>query len=106
VDFALMQAGTGDIIIPKMGSVCLRDLIGLFPQAQVQVVGKRPGEKQHETLYVRGEISTGYETERYYVLNRRSPQVLMMDHIDSSHVERVPPARLRQWFDQVRKQAA
>jgi UDP-N-acetylglucosamine 4,6-dehydratase len=106
VDFALTQAGTGDVIIPKMDSVCLRDLIGLFPEAQVQVVGKRPGEKQHETLYVKGEISTGYETERYYVLNRCSPQVLMMDQIDSSQVGRVAPERLRQWFDQVCKQAA
>jgi UDP-N-acetylglucosamine 4,6-dehydratase len=106
VDFALTQAGTGDIIIPKMASVCLRDLIALFPEAQLEVVGKRPGEKSHETLYVKGEISTGYETERYYVLNRCAPQTLMMGEIDSSQVGRVQPDQLRQWFEQVRKQAA
>jgi UDP-N-acetylglucosamine 4,6-dehydratase/5-epimerase len=106
VDFALGQAQTGDIIIPKMQSVCLRDLMALFPEAQAQVVGKRPGEKMHETLYVKGEINTGYETDRYYVLNRRSAQVLMMDHIDSSQVGRVGPEQLRGWFDKVRKQAA
>jgi UDP-N-acetylglucosamine 4,6-dehydratase len=106
VDFALRQAETGDIIIPKMASVCLRDIIALFPEAQVQVVGKRPGEKMHETLYVKGEINTGRETERYYVLNRRSPEALAMDHIDSTQVPRVDPGRLRQWFDRVRKQAA
>jgi UDP-N-acetylglucosamine 4,6-dehydratase len=106
VDFALRQADTGDIIIPKMASVCLRDIIALFPEAQVQVVGKRPGEKMHETLYVRGEINTGRETERYYVLNRRSPETLAMDHIDSSQVPRVDPGRLRQWFDGVRRRAA
>src|SRR5207247_2625783 len=64
------QAGSGDIIIPKMHSVCLRDLIDLFQGARVQVIGKRPGEKMHETLYVKGEINTGYETDQYYVLNR------------------------------------
>jgi UDP-N-acetylglucosamine 4,6-dehydratase len=106
VDFALRQAETGDIIIPKMAAVCLRDIIALFPEARVQVVGKRPGEKTHETLYVKGEINTGRETERYYVLNRRSPEALAMDHIDSTQVERVDPGRLRQWFDRVRKQAA
>jgi UDP-N-acetylglucosamine 4,6-dehydratase len=106
VDFGLRHAETGDIIIPKMASVCLRDLIALFPEARVQVVGKRPGEKMHETLYVRGEISTGRETDRYYVLNRRSEQALAMDHIDSSQVPRIDPARLRQWFDRVRKLAA
>src|SRR5262249_9715285 len=106
VDFALNQAGSGDIIIPKMHSVCLRDIIALFQGASVQVVGKRPGEKTHETLYVKGEINTGYETDQYYVLNRNATQVLMMDHIDSSQVPRVDPRRLHQWFDRVRQRAA
>jgi UDP-N-acetylglucosamine 4,6-dehydratase/5-epimerase len=106
VDFALNQAGSGDIIIPKMHSVCLRDIIELFQGARLQVVGKRPGEKMHETLYVKGEINTGYETDRYYVLNRNAAQVLMMDHIDSSQVPRVDPRQLHQWFDRVRKRAA
>jgi UDP-N-acetylglucosamine 4,6-dehydratase len=104
VDFALIRAVTGDIIIPKMSSVSLRDLISLFPGAQVQIVGRRPGEKTHETLYVRGEINTGYETQQFYVLNRRAPQMLEMDQIDSSQVDRVHPERLQQWFDQVRSQ--
>ena len=86
--------------------MCLQDLVGLFPEARVQVVGMRPGEKMHETLYVKGEINTGYETDRYYVLNRRSKQVLLVEHIDSSQVGRVDAGRLRQWFDLVRRQAA
>ena len=106
VDFALTQAGTGDIIIPKMQSICLQDIIALFPDARVQVVGLRPGEKTHETLYVKGEINTGRETDRYYVLNRRSPQTLAMECIDSTQVSPIEPARLRQWFDNVRKRAA
>jgi UDP-N-acetylglucosamine 4,6-dehydratase len=106
VDFALCEAETGDIIIPKMASVRLRDIISLFPEADVQVVGKRPGEKTHETLYVKGEINTGRETDRYYVLNRRSPQTLAMECIDSTQVSPIEPARLRQWFDNVRKRAA
>jgi UDP-N-acetylglucosamine 4,6-dehydratase len=106
VDFAVREAETGDILIPKMASVCLRDIIALFPDAAVQVVGKRPGEKMHETLYVKGEINTGRETDRYYVLNRRSPRTLEMDHIDSTQVPRLEPGRLRQWFDNVRRRAA
>jgi FlaA1/EpsC-like NDP-sugar epimerase len=106
VDYALNQAGSGDIIIPKMRSVCLRDIIELFQGARVQIVGKRPGEKMHETLYVRGEINTGYETDQYYVLNRNAAHVLMMDHIDSTQVPRVDPRQLHQWFERVRKQAA
>jgi FlaA1/EpsC-like NDP-sugar epimerase len=106
VDFALKKATTGDIIIRKMQSVCLRDLIALFDESKVQVIGKRPGEKTHETLYVRGEISTGYETDDYYVLNRRSQQTLPMQNLDSSQVARVDRQRLRHWFEKVAKQVA
>ncbi len=105
VDFALTEAGPGDIIIRKMQSVCLRDIISLFDGAKVQVVGKRPGEKMHETLYVKGEISTGYETDEYYVLNRRSSQRLNMENLDSSQVSRVDKTQLGRWFDRVSKAA-
>lgn len=106
VDFALREAKTGDIVIRKMSGVCLRDIIGLFDGAKVQVVGKRPGEKMHETLYVKGEITTGYETDDYYVLNRQATQTLPMQNIDSSQVDKVNPDQLRDWFDKVAKQAA
>jgi UDP-N-acetylglucosamine 4,6-dehydratase len=106
IDFALAQGRTGDIVIRKMRSVCLKDLINLFHGANVQVVGKRPGEKTHETLYVRGEVSTGYETEDYYVLNRRARQTLPMQDLDSSQVGRVDGQQLRQWFDKIVKQVA
>jgi UDP-N-acetylglucosamine 4,6-dehydratase len=106
VDFALHAAQSGDIIIRKMKSVCLRDLIGLFDGAAVQVVGKRPGEKMHETLYVKGEINTGYETDEYYVLNRRATQTLAMTDIDSSQVSRVDPQQLRCWLEKVKRQVA
>ncbi len=106
VDFALSSAGAGDIIIRKMKSVCLKDIISLFDGAKVSVVGKRPGEKTHETLYVKGEISTGYETDDYFVLNRRYPRTLPMQDIDSSQVARVEPEQLQQWFERVKKQVA
>jgi FlaA1/EpsC-like NDP-sugar epimerase len=106
VDFALEQAWSGDIIIPKMRSVCLREIIDLFEGAEVKVVGPRPGEKTHETLYVQGEISTGYETELYYVLNRKAPDTLPAVNLDSSQVTRVEPDQLREWFDKVSHQVA
>jgi UDP-N-acetylglucosamine 4,6-dehydratase len=106
VDFALTHADTGDIIIPKMRSVRLREIIGLFEGVSVEVVGKRPGEKMHETLYVEGETNRGYETERYYVLNRRAKQRLPMVNLDSSQVSAVGKDRLHLWFDEVRKRAA
>src|SRR5262249_33666819 len=83
VEYALGNAQSGDIIIPKMGSVCLQEIVNLFSGSKVKIVGKRPGEKMHESLYVEGEVSNGYETDRYYVLNRRASQRLPMVSIDS-----------------------
>jgi FlaA1/EpsC-like NDP-sugar epimerase len=106
VEYALNNAQSGDILIPKMRSVRLKEIVALFDGAKVNVVGKRPGEKKHETLYVHGEINRGYETDNYYVLNRRAPDTLPMVSLDSSQVGGVEPGQLRQWFDKVCKQVA
>jgi UDP-N-acetylglucosamine 4,6-dehydratase/5-epimerase len=106
VEYALAEAGNGDVIIPKMRAVQLSDLMALFDGAEVQIVGLRPGEKMHETLYIRGEVSTGYETERYYVLNRKATGKLDLGDIDSSQVERVDPAVLRQWYGSLQARLA
>ncbi len=105
VDFALEHGRTGDVVIRKMSSVRLRDILALFGDVPVQVVGKRPGEKSHETLYVHGEVNTGYETGEYFVLNRRAPQALPLSSMDSSQAAPVAPEQLRRWFDKVRQAA-
>jgi FlaA1/EpsC-like NDP-sugar epimerase len=106
VDVALRESSNGDIIIPKMHSVRVRDLMALFEGSPVQIVGKRAGEKLHETLYVQGETSNGYETDKYYVLNRKSTERLELGTIDSSQVERVAMDQLRQWFSSVQTRLA
>lgn len=106
VDFALAHGRSGDIIIPKMKSVCLRDLMQLFDGAQIEVVGRRPGEKVHETLYVQGEVNTGYETEKYYVLNARDERQLNLRDLNSAECERVPVLTLRLWLERVQRRAA
>lgn len=106
VDYALQLGQSGDIIIPKMRAVCLREIVNLFDGVTVKVVGRRPGEKTHETLYVHGEVSNGFETDRFYVLNRRSKEKLPMVSLDSSEASPLDPTQLRQWFEKVRKQVA
>ena len=106
VHYALTQGRSGDIIIPKMKSVCLRDLMQLFAGARIEIIGRRPGEKIHETLYVHGEVATGYETERYYVLNAHDSQPLNIRELNSAECERVPVPTLRLWLEQVQRRAA
>jgi FlaA1/EpsC-like NDP-sugar epimerase len=106
VDHALNRGQSGDILIPKMKAVCLRDLLRLFDQSRVEVKGKRPGEKLHETLYVKGEVGTGYETEHWYVLNRRATTRVQLENLDSAVAERVPFEQLQDWLGQARALAA
>jgi len=106
VEFAIEHGSSGDMLLPKMKAVCLRDLLQLFEPAQVEIIGKRPGEKMHETLYVDGEVNTGYETERWYVLNRRASTPVQLDNLDSSRAERIPLSQLATWLDRTEALAA
>lgn len=106
VHFALEQGASGDIIIPKMRAVCLRDLLALFAPARVQITGPRPGEKKHETLYVRGQVQTGYQTDAYIVLNRRSRQPLELADLDSATAPRVGLDQLHNWLQHLHRRAA
>ncbi|GBD36194.1 UDP-N-acetylglucosamine 4,6-dehydratase (inverting) [bacterium HR36] len=106
VHFAVTHGRSGDIIIPKMKSVSLRDLMQLFHNSRIEVIGRRPGEKVHETLYVQGEISTGYETEKYYVLNPHDTTRLHLRDLNSAECERVSVKTLRHWLEQLQRRAA
>ena len=69
IEFALMYASNGDILVPKMR-------------------GARQG------IYVTGDIGTGDETDLCFILNRNARRPLAVSHLDSSHsirpVEAVP----------------
>jgi FlaA1/EpsC-like NDP-sugar epimerase len=106
VQFAVREGRSGDIIIRKMNSVCLRDILRLFSGAEVQVVGLRPGERMHETLYVQGEIATGRETPLYYILNQRDKQPLHLHDLDSATADRIQPEQLQHWFETMQRRAA
>jgi UDP-glucose 4-epimerase len=98
IEFARTHGETGDIVTPKMRAVLLADLVELFSANGVEVAGPRPGENQHETLYVRGEVATGRETDRYFILNRRATTPIGLDTLDSSAADRVGIDELRQWI--------
>ena len=50
--FSLNRSIGGEIFIPKMNSIKMIDLINLLnPKAKIQLIGIRPGEKLHESLF-------------------------------------------------------
>ena len=74
----------GEILVIKMKSLRIKDLAeviieefaplhGLRPSAiQIQIAGKRPGEKVHEELMTEAEAADCVETEEFYVILPRT----------------------------------
>lgn len=60
----------GEIFIPKMKSCTLADLLEAYAgDVRYKIIGRRPGEKQHEVLMAEEEVSAGLVTEvdQHYV---------------------------------------
>lgn len=67
----LFRMMDGEIYIPKMDEVCLKDIIQQHaPTAKWNVIGRRPGEKLNEVLYSEDEKEYIEERDTYYVIRR------------------------------------
>ena len=63
----LQSISGGEIIIPKMNSIYIKDLIKMIStNIQIKVVGVRPGEKIHEVLYSKDESNEVYEVKNSF----------------------------------------
>jgi UDP-N-acetylglucosamine 4,6-dehydratase/5-epimerase len=59
----------GEVFVPKIPSMKILDLAKVIaPQARIEVIGIRPGEKLHEVLIHEDEARTAVETEDMYVV--------------------------------------
>lgn len=66
---ALATMHGGEIFIPKVPSMRVRDVIRLLaPECEIDVVGIRPGEKLHETLVTVDEARHAVEYDNHYVI--------------------------------------
>ena len=65
----LLNLRNGELFIPKMNSIYIKDLIKILdPNAKIKIVGIRPGEKIHETLCSKDELGTIYECKNYFII--------------------------------------
>jgi UDP-N-acetylglucosamine 4,6-dehydratase len=63
------QMQGGEVFVPKLPSMNMADLAkAIAPDAQIQVVGIRPGEKLHEVLISEDEARTSIELDNMYVV--------------------------------------
>lgn len=63
------QMHGGEVFVPKIPSMSMLDLArAVAPQAQIDLIGIRPGEKLHEVLISEDEARTTVEVEDMYVV--------------------------------------
>ena len=59
----------GEVFIPKMPSIYIRDLIKIIdPKAKIKITSIRPGEKIHESLCSPDESIALYQQNNYYTI--------------------------------------
>jgi len=69
VTFALDNMKGGEIFVPKIPSMKLVDLFAcLAPQAELEIIGIRPGEKLHESLLTGSEARHALELDNCFVI--------------------------------------
>ena len=67
--FSLDRSRGGEIFIPKMNSIKMVDLINLIePKAKVKLIGIRPGEKLHESLFSFDEARSVYHDHNSFII--------------------------------------
>ena len=63
------QMEGGEVFVPKIPSTTIIDLAkAIAPEAEIEIIGIRPGEKLHEVLISEDESRTTVEMDRMYVV--------------------------------------
>lgn len=85
--FALEHALGGEIFIPKTPSYRLIDLAkAIAPESEIEIIGKRMGEKIHECLMSETETDFAIENTHYYIL---VPEIsTYLKHYQAKRVEK------------------
>lgn len=64
----------GEVFIPKIPSMRLTDIVlSIAPNARIDVIGIRPGEKLHETLITAEEAGRTKEFDTYFIVEPEHP---------------------------------
>lgn len=69
IEYAILNGKTGEIIIPKLKAMYIKDLVEIYSEKfnkPVVVSGIRSGEKLYETLINDTQSTRTVETEKYY----------------------------------------
>jgi UDP-N-acetylglucosamine 4,6-dehydratase len=75
----------GEIFVPKIPSMKLTDLARVIgPNCEMEIVGKRPGEKVHELMVGEDDASNTVEHERYFAIPPTAKSWSAKDYIEKN----------------------
>lgn len=69
INYSLLQAKSGEIVIPKLPAMKILDFLSIFAEkynVQIENVGLRPGEKLHESLINENQSLMTIDDDKYY----------------------------------------
>jgi len=71
---SLERMNGGEIFVPKIPSMKVTDLaMAIAPEAEIEIVGIRPGEKLHEAMIIEDDARHTKEFDTYYVIQPEFP---------------------------------
>lgn len=77
---SLSRMHGGEIFVPKIKSLRIRELINIIaPNVKVEIIGKRPGEKLHETMITHEDEC--YEFDDFFII---TPTIVFQSPVDYS----------------------
>ena len=81
VTWAIKKAFGGEIIVPKIPSYKISDLIDAFKlKDQVEIIGLRPGEKIHEEMISSADSYNTLDIGRYFVILQQENNELLLHY--------------------------
>lgn len=94
VCFAIREGWGGEVILPVAPSYRLVDVAAaIAPEAELQIMGARPGEKIHELLFSDFDAPRTLRRQRYFVITPSSGRYTTKDYAAATGAEPVDANR-------------
>jgi len=94
--FALKNQVGGEIFVPKLPSVKIKDLCKTInPKKRIKIVGVRPGEKIHEELISSSESLNTYDIGKYYIILPNNSDI---EKIKKSYMQKLKLKKFKENF--------
>lgn len=89
--FSLEHALGGEIFVPKIPSYKILDVAkAVAPDARIEIVGIRPGEKVHEEMITPSDSFTTYDIGKYYAILPQIPAWEVKDFVKKFKAKLAP----------------